>query len=63
MSCQEAAMRRLAEDEYRQHSNLLALMPPERLFVQRWLELFDRDAMRDVARQGERAHDVPLRTD
>jgi hypothetical protein len=41
-------MRRLTEDERHEHSNLLHLTPRERLFVQRWMELFDRQAIRGV---------------
>lgn len=37
-------MRRLEEDERHEHANLLRLEAPQRLFVQRWIELFDRDA-------------------
>jgi hypothetical protein len=41
-------MRRLTEDERHEHSNLLRLTPTERLFAQRWMELFDRQAIRGV---------------
>jgi hypothetical protein len=38
-------MRRLAEDERHEQSSLLRLTPPQRLFTQRWIELFDQEAI------------------
>src|SRR5688572_7415444 len=41
-------MRRLAEDQRALQESLLSLTPPRRLFVQRWMELFDREAVYGV---------------
>lgn len=41
-------MRRFEEDARHEHSNLLRLTPQQRLFVQRWVELFDRETVRGL---------------
>jgi hypothetical protein len=41
-------MRRLTEDQRHEHSSLTNLTGTQRLFVQRWIEIFDREAILGV---------------